>query len=256
MIYLGWEESEIPDSSEFSQPTERQMKPRIGVFAYDFPHGKTQTGLLNLMLNGYLPDVVFGAESVKLNIKHSQIRVATRGLKYTPAPAICENLGIRYHKVIHNAHSTADMIRDLDLDIGVILGARILHKRVIDPFRVGVINLHPGILPGNRGLDNIKWSIIHKMPVGVTAHLIDKHIDKGRLIIQSSIPVYHDDTLVDLYVRNQNLEQQLLIEAIEMLCDGCPTPRLNEGTYRQAVPPDIEATFNEEFQTYKALYAL
>ena len=53
------------------------------------------------------------------------------------------------------------LIKKHNLDIGIILGARILSKQIIDAFSIGIVNLHPGILPENRGLDNVKWSIIN-----------------------------------------------------------------------------------------------
>ena len=41
------------------------------------------------------------------------------------------------------------------------LGARILKPSAFSPFRKGVMNMHPGILPDNRGLDTIKWAILN-----------------------------------------------------------------------------------------------
>ena len=41
-------------------------------------------------------------------------------------------------------------------DLGIILGSRII-KNIINKFKIGILNMHPGILPYNRGLDTHKW---------------------------------------------------------------------------------------------------
>lgn len=77
--------------------------------------------------------------------------------------------------------------------------------------------MHPGILPDNRGLDNLKWAIIKDLDQGVTTHLIDSKIDRGRLINRQKIKIYKDDTLIDIHMRLQALEQKMMIDSIELL---------------------------------------
>ena len=43
-------------------------------------------------------------------------------------------------------------------------------------FDTGIINIHPGLLPENRGLDNIKWALYHNMPQGLTVNFIRKRL--------------------------------------------------------------------------------
>ena len=50
-------------------------KLKIGIFAYNFPHKKTQEGIINLILSGYKPECIFAANKVKLNFYQSSIRV-------------------------------------------------------------------------------------------------------------------------------------------------------------------------------------
>lgn len=230
-------------------------KLKIGVFAYDFPHGKTQTGILNLCLNKYKPDIVLGAPSVDLKFYHSKIRISPKDLSFAHTKSVCELFNIKYHKVHHNTQEAEDLIRYYDLDVGVILGARIIKKHIIESFKIGVINLHPGILPQNRGLDNIKWSILKDYPVGVTSHLIDHRIDMGRMLMQEEINIYKDDTLLDLHLRNQNLEQSLMIKSLGTISENRFEPKpLGEGNYFKAVPPELEETLTDKFQEYKIKY--
>lgn len=73
-----------------------------------------------------------------------------------------------------------------------------------------VLNAHPGILPHARGLDSFKWSVIKKIRLGVTLHIIDKNIDCGTILKKSYLPIYQNDTLIDVANRSFELECILL----------------------------------------------
>ena len=113
--------------------------------------------------------------------------------------------------------------------------------------------MHPGILPQNRGLDNLKWGILKGYEQGVTSHLIDAKIDRGLLIEKETISVYEDDTLVDLHVRIQNLEQKIMISSIKKLENEGKENLLvlPEGNYYKSVTPDLEEILMQKFELYK-----
>ncbi|MBS3116480.1 hypothetical protein J4421_02680 [Candidatus Woesearchaeota archaeon] len=227
----------------------------IGVFAYNFKHKKTQEGLLWLFLRGYKPKVILAADSVPLNFYQSKIRVSPKGLEYIHPREIAKKLGIPYHIVAHNSKECEELIRKFDLDIGIILGARILKKQVIDAFKIGIINMHPGSLPENRGLDNLKWAILQEYKQAVSCHFISTEIDKGPLIVKREIEVYDDDTLVDVFLRLQNMELVLLIEALKIVESGKRDfKELGEGNYRKAVPPELEKGLMMKFEEYQKKY--
>jgi len=228
-------------------------KLRIGIFAYNFKHWKTQEGIRNLCIAGFKPAVIFAAEPVQLNFYRSKIRVGPKDLFLWHPSKIAEFYNIDYHVVIHNSNETSDLVKKYDLDVGVILGARILKPIAFDNFKIGVINMHPGILPQNRGLDNLKWAILNNLPQGVTSHLIDKNIDRGLIITQDKILIYEDDTMIDLHIRIQSLEQRLMIESLRFLSENGKSglSALGKGTYYKSVPEDIESTLNKKFKDYK-----
>jgi len=155
--------------------------------------------------------------------------------------------------VKHSSKETSDIVKQKSLDIGVILGARILKPIAFNNFELGVINMHPGILPENRGLDNLKWAIINNMPQGVTTHVIDEKIDRGLKILQETINIYEDDSLVDIQVRLQNLEQRMMVESINHVKNhGVQNLKcLPKGTYYRSVPPDSEDKLLDIFPNYK-----
>lgn len=228
---------------------------KIGVFAYNFEHKKTQEGLLNLFLAGYKVECVFAADPVKLTFYQSKIRVSPKGLKYTHPKDIAKKLDVPYHVVVHNSEECRDLIKKYDLDLGIVLGARILKDDTIKAFKIGILNMHPGLLPFNRGLDNLKWGILKGFKQGVSCHLISKEIDKGNLIIKREIDVYEDDTLVDIFMRTQNMEQILMVEGIKILESGKRDfEEVEEGNYFKAVPPEIEKDLFDKFEEYKKNY--
>lgn len=232
-----------------------ESKMRIGVFAYNFEHKKTQEGLLWLFLHDYKIECILAANPAKLNFYQSKIRINQKDLAYMHPSEIAKRLGIPYHVVVHNSNECEDLIRKYDLDLGIVLGARILKENIISAFKTGVLNMHPGLLPENRGLDTIKWAILKDMKQGVSCHLISKEIAKGHLIIKREINVYEDDTLLDIFLRIQNMEQVLMIESLKILENGKRDfEKVGEGNYSKAVPPDLEATLFDKFEQYKKNY--
>lgn len=233
------------------------MKPRIGVFAYDFPHWKTQQGILNLCAHHLKPEVIMAAPMRKLNIPRSKTRILPKDRHLVTPRRLAYNLHIPYYVLHHNTQETARIIEEYNLDIGIILGARILKPIVINPFRIGVINMHPGVLPDNRGLDNVKWAVIHGIKQGVTTHLVDEEIDRGRLIDCRTINIYHDDTMMDLAIRVQDLEQEMMLGAVKVMTQKNPQElhELPEGHYYNAVPNELDYCLDDFLIEYKKHFA-
>ena len=197
------------------------------------------------------------ANPVKLNFYQSKIRIGFKDMKYLHPRDIAKKLDIPYYVVNHNEEECIDVIKKYKLDLGIILGARILKKPIIDSFNMGILNMHPGLLPQNRGLDNIKWAILDNIRQGVTTHLIDGAIDRGFLIDKKSVEVYRDDTLVDLTTRVQNLELTMMIEAIEKIKNNdFSNKRIGIGKRNKSIPESIERHLMEIFETYKENYRI
>lgn len=95
----------------------------------------------------------------------------------------------------------------LDLHPDLVLSAFfgfILRKDFLDRIGVPIINLHPALLPFNRGAYPNVWSIIDGTPAGVTLHLIDEGVDTGPVVAQRAVHVDATDTGGSLY---RKLEQ-------------------------------------------------
>lgn len=80
----------------------------------------------------------------------------------------------------------------LDFRPDIVISARfslIFPQRVIDAVPRGIVNVHPGMLPGYRGLFAPFWQILHKEPeLGCTVHLVDRGIDTGPILGIARVP--------------------------------------------------------------------
>ncbi len=226
----------------------------FGVFAYNFKHKKTQEGLVNLYLNGYKPSCIFAANPVKLDFYQSKIRIAPKDLDFVHPRKIAKKMNIPYHVVTHNSNKCIELVKKYNLDLGIILGSRIIKEDVINSFNVGILNMHPGLLPENRGLDNLKWAVIDNLKQGVSSHLIDKYVDRGYLIDKKEINVYTDDTLVDILIRLQNLELKMMVDFLDTFNGDFNFKKIGIGKRNKSLPTELENNFFEVFETYKKNY--
>ena len=120
----------------------------ISVFTYDFPHKKSQDFLVRLWLEGISVANVVGAPPVKLRKRESTLRVKVKHTGLVHPAQICRQMDIPYSVMSHDSQDTADLLRSQSIDVVVIAGARILKPGVIAAPKIGIINLHPGLLPG------------------------------------------------------------------------------------------------------------
>jgi len=112
-----------------------------------------------------------------------------------PADAVFLGSTLRRKKIF-------ERIAELAPHIGVsILFGYILKPPFLSLFQDGVVNLHPSLLPFNRGQYPNVWSIVEKTPAGVTLHYLDEEIDTGDIIAQQEVTVSETDTGKTLYQR-------------------------------------------------------
>ena len=76
-------------------------------------------------------------------------------------------------------------------DLVVTLFHQIVRQRLIDLPRLGVVNIHPGLIPSYRGIQPYFWELSEGSPrAGATLHFIeDESIDSGGVLAQTSYPV-------------------------------------------------------------------
>lgn len=99
-----------------------------------------------------------------------------------------------------------------------------LHSKQLFPDKLvenyRCINVHPGLNPYNRGWFPQVFSILNKLPVGVTIHEMDKELDHGPIIVQKEVSILSHETSYDVYRKIQQLEIELLKEYLDELLQG------------------------------------
>jgi methionyl-tRNA formyltransferase len=107
-----------------------------------------------------------------------------------------------------------------ELGLSLFFGYR-LRPDLLARFPNGVINLHPALLPYNRGAHPNVWTLVDGTPAGVTLHYVDADIDTGDIIAQQVVPVEPVDT-------GQTLYHKLETACIDLFTDTWPRLRRGE----------------------------
>ncbi len=103
-----------------------------------------------------------------------------------------------------------EAIQGLRPDLGLsVLFCYLLKPEFLRIFPQGIINLHPSLLPYNKGTYNNVWSIIDKTPAGVTLHYIDEGVDSGDIIAQEEVLIEPVDTGESLYRKLERASLEL-----------------------------------------------
>jgi folate-dependent phosphoribosylglycinamide formyltransferase PurN len=123
-------------------------------------------------------------------------------------------------------------------DLMVFTGGDILRKQLLQVPRLGVINLHLGLLPEVRGMSSPEWSLLSDVPVGVTVHYIDAGIDTGPILRRCEFPDTAQCASLD------DLRNRLIAFGIEMV--GQVVTALDRGTI-SAMP---QSNLNEDDQYF------
>lgn len=224
----------------------------ICVFAYEFPHFKSEYGIKTLLANGFKIALVIAQPFKQLNVPRSLFKISPTLPVNGDLQAICRKNNIRFEVAEHDSNEAIDAITSTSANFGVILGARILKKTTIKQLKYGILNIHPGAIPENRGLDNFKWSILNHLRLANTAHLIDEKIDKGNILRIRDTKILSTDGIHDLYLRHFFSEFNLLVETLNEFTLGNEKiiPVVSDGTYFSAVPSEIDQEFEKYFSEF------
>jgi folate-dependent phosphoribosylglycinamide formyltransferase PurN len=109
-------------------------------------------------------------------------------------------------------------LRELQPDWIILGGGGILGPEVIRTARMGVLNVHPALLPWARGCGVVGASLEHGVAVGATLHYVDPGIDTGAVIERRLLPVRPDDTdLAALELAAMELSAEMVADAVEAI---------------------------------------
>jgi methionyl-tRNA formyltransferase len=129
-------------------------------------------------------------------------------------------------EVYHLAHpETIAMLASYQPDvICVACFSRIIPPAILDLPRLGCLNVHPSLLPMNRGPVPLFWTFREGRDVtGVTIHQMDTGIDSGDILAQAPLKVFEGTGHIQLESRCALVGGSLLTRTVWELYNGCAT---------------------------------
>ena len=112
------------------------------------------------------------------------------------------------------------LIESLSPDL-IVVGNfnQIIPMDIISIPKLGVINVHPSLLPKYRGATPTVWALMNnEEETGVTVHFIENEkVDSGRIVLQAKLKIKPLDTDGSLRFRLAELSEKVLSEAIDLI---------------------------------------
>lgn len=112
-----------------------------------------------------------------------------------------------------------DILEKYQIDLGIVATfGKIIPEQVITAVPLGIINVHPSLLPKYRGADPIFWTLKNgEAHMGITVHYLDKAVDTGDIILQKKISIRNDYTSIDCERIFFEEGEELLRKSIELI---------------------------------------
>lgn len=128
-------------------------------------------------------------------------------------------------------------ISDLKPDIAVLVAyGRIISQAIIDLFPMGIVNIHPSLLPKYRGPTPIESAILNgDSQTGVSIMRLSAGMDDGPVYAQKIIDL-DNDTKMDLYEKITRVSTDLFFDIFPGILDGSITPTCQD---------DSQATYSK-----------
>jgi folate-dependent phosphoribosylglycinamide formyltransferase PurN/peptidoglycan/xylan/chitin deacetylase (PgdA/CDA1 family) len=120
-----------------------------------------------------------------------------------------------------NDRLAADTLRSLKVDLGVVIGTRILRRSTFSIPQMGCINLHEGKMPEYRGLPPGFWELYERQEtVGVTVHFVDDGLDTGDILGEDTVAIHPSDSPDTLVKKLNKSGGELLAKCVVDLAAG------------------------------------
>ena len=94
---------------------------------------------------------------------------------------------------------------------------RMLHISILEKYDNRIFNIHPALLPKNRGANPYFWSIYLNQKVsGLTIHFMNEKFDKGDIILQEAITIDENETGASLKEKTTKLAKLMVGEFLDL----------------------------------------
>lgn len=129
----------------------------------------------------------------------------------------------------NNPREIIDQLRAIHADAGILVAyGQLIPQDILDIFPLGIINVHPSLLPLYRGSTPIESAIAHgDTETGISIMRLSAGMDEGPVFVQSRVALSGTETKFDLYQTIAEKSAQLLIDTLPAILDQSlqPTPQ-------------------------------
>jgi phosphoribosylglycinamide formyltransferase-1 len=121
-----------------------------------------------------------------------------------------------------NSDECIRRLRELNPDVVLVVGTRIIDKRVLSAIPAPFVNYHDGITPKYRGIHGGYWAKAENdlENFGVTVHLVDTGIDTGAVLYQARLTPTSSDNYATFSYLQVAAALPLLERAAQDAVDG------------------------------------
>jgi methionyl-tRNA formyltransferase len=117
--------------------------------------------------------------------------------------------------------SFISQMKELNLDLGIVVAFRMLPEVLWNLPRLGTINLHASLLPNYRGAAPINWAIINgEVKTGITTFFLKHEIDTGDVILRAEVPIGKDMCAGELHDKLMQDGALLLSDSVKLIESG------------------------------------
>lgn len=226
----------------------------VGIFTYQTGHLKTYQMIQKLLVKSYKISI-FAFPFVLRQPKIRKFEERPYQIIPIDLSSYCDSLGIDYYEMPGWERSSSEFINKLENkpDIYLTVIAKIIPEHFIVNNKI--LNCHPGLLPDNRGLDAFKWSILRKEPIGISLHIINKHIDAGVVLKTVRIPVLKSDSYETVCERAYSMECDLQASFADYMENDREENivDLSVPLSTEKIPEAEDRIFDKRFSEYKSV---
>ncbi|MBU1165055.1 methionyl-tRNA formyltransferase [Patescibacteria group bacterium] len=144
-------------------------------------------------------------------------------LTETPVKVIAKkhNLKILQPQKVSEA-DFLDQLNNINADLGILAAyAELIPNNIIDMLPLGILNVHPSLLPKYRGASPIQHAILNGDKItGVTIIRLVQKLDAGPIVAQKEYLISNEDTNITLHDKLAEVGAEILIEILPHYIDG------------------------------------
>jgi len=192
------------------------------VFMLMREHPYAREMLAQLLAAGLRPQLILEEDSAVGDLERQKFleRIAGHAVNQPVADQAAECDIPIVTVAAHDDEHCLATIREVEPELIVLGGTRVIRGDLLTFPRDGVLNSHPGLLPECRGSASPAWSVFHDIAVGSSCHFCTAAIDEGDLVGRREVPVHRGDRYEDLCYRTLVMAGTLMTEAVQAHAEG------------------------------------